>query len=62
MASPQLRRRAWTLYLWMAVLAIVLGALMFVLAGGWHAAPTTPASAPLGMLSPATGPLAALFG
>ena len=33
MASPQLRRRAWTLYLVMAVVAIVLGVLLYLLTG-----------------------------
>jgi hypothetical protein len=61
MASPHLRHRAWTLYLWMAVLAIVLGVLMFVLGGGWHSRSTSPQS-PIGLLIPAVAPAAAPLG
>jgi hypothetical protein len=33
MASPHLRHRAWTLYLVMAFVAIVLGVLLYLLSG-----------------------------
>ena len=50
--SPRVRRRAWTLYLLMAILAIVLGVVMFLLAGGLHSMPVLPYS----LFIPASGP------
>lgn len=50
--SPRVRRRAWTLYLLMAILAVVLGVVMFLLAGGMHSMPVLPYS----LLMPVSGP------
>jgi hypothetical protein len=52
MASPKLRRRAWTLYLFMAFVAIALGVLMFLFAGGWRAASSSQLTSPAGLHAP----------
>ncbi|HVZ20799.1 MAG TPA: hypothetical protein VG871_07040 [Vicinamibacterales bacterium] len=52
MASPKLRRRAWTLYLFMAFVAIALGVLMFLFAGGWWRSPSSQLIPPAGLHAP----------